>query len=292
MALKMRYYDHEKDGPSILNLDENNPLGFPRLSEASWRDFVFRKENRGGRYFLVEETEGLIETLICVSIKSSPVFRSSAYISIYGALDARILARTLSMLSSHAEISFFQCKPDDKREDIKSALTDCGFEQYEKEFYMDADASVIPGVITDKEPEIYLHPALPDQDDVLFISGLYNTAFVFDISYTEKPTDFFRQCLNSGDQIFIITHRDERVGYIHVQHDDGELWLDAIALAPAHRGKGLARAALRRLMSAHRTRFALGVSSKNASAIRLYEQCGFSLTGAQTRFVRTLHPSA
>ena len=99
----------------------------------------------------------------------------------------------------------------------------------------------------------------------------------------------FADTLPREDVIFLVAYeQDELLGYvgIYCMLDEGEI--TNVAVAPAARRRGIARALLtelkRQLACRNVTQIVLEVRVSNEPAIRLYEQLGFSMLGVRKNF--------
>ena len=99
----------------------------------------------------------------------------------------------------------------------------------------------------------------------------------------------FADTLPREDVIFLVAYeQDELLGYvgIYCTLDEGEI--TNVAVAPAARRRGIARALLtelkRQLACRNVTQIVLEVRVSNEPAIRLYEQLGFSMLGVRKNF--------
>lgn len=99
----------------------------------------------------------------------------------------------------------------------------------------------------------------------------------------------FADTLPREDIIFLVAYeQDELLGYvgIYCTLDEGEI--TNVAVAPAARRRGIARALLtelkQQLACRNVARIVLEVRVSNEPAIRLYEQLGFSVLGVRKNF--------
>lgn len=99
----------------------------------------------------------------------------------------------------------------------------------------------------------------------------------------------FADTLPREDVIFLVAYeQDELLGYvgIYCTLDEGEI--TNVAVAPAARRRGIARALLtelkRQLACRNVARIVLEVRVSNEPAIRLYEKLGFSMLGVRKNF--------
>lgn len=99
----------------------------------------------------------------------------------------------------------------------------------------------------------------------------------------------FEDTLPREDVIFLVAYeQDELLGYvgIYCTLDEGEI--TNVAVAPAARRRGIARALLtelkQQLACRNVARIVLEVRVSNEPAIRLYEQLGFSMLGVRKNF--------
>lgn len=99
----------------------------------------------------------------------------------------------------------------------------------------------------------------------------------------------FADTLPREDIIFLVAYeQDELLGYvgIYCTLDEGEI--TNVAVAPAARRRGIARALLtelkQQLACRNVARIVLEVRVSNEPAIRLYEQMGFSVLGVRKNF--------
>lgn len=99
----------------------------------------------------------------------------------------------------------------------------------------------------------------------------------------------FADTLPREDVIFLVAYeQDKLLGYvgIYCTLDEGEI--TNVAVAPAARRRGIARALLtelkQRLTNRNVDRIVLEVRVSNEPAIRLYEQMGFAVLGTRKNF--------
>ena len=122
------------------------------------------------------------------------------------------------------------------------------------------------------------------KDDVAAVAAL--EAQIFSIPWSAAG---FADTLPREDVIFLVAYeQDELLGYvgIYCTLDEGEI--TNVAVAPAARRRGIARALLtelkRQLACRNVARIVLEVRVSNEPAIRLYEQLGFSVLGVRKNF--------
>lgn len=122
------------------------------------------------------------------------------------------------------------------------------------------------------------------KDDVAAVAAL--EAQIFSMPWSAAG---FADTLPREDVIFLVAYeQDELLGYvgIYCTLDEGEI--TNVAVAPAARRRGIARALLtelkRQLACRNVARIVLEVRVSNEPAIRLYEQLGFSVLGVRKNF--------
>lgn len=122
------------------------------------------------------------------------------------------------------------------------------------------------------------------KDDVAAVAAL--EAQIFSMPWSAAG---FEDALPREDVIFLVAYeQDELLGYvgIYCTLDEGEI--TNVAVAPAARRRGIARALLtelkQQLACRNVARIVLEVRVSNEPAIRLYEQLGFSMLGVRKNF--------
>lgn len=122
------------------------------------------------------------------------------------------------------------------------------------------------------------------KDDVAAVAAL--EAQIFPMPWSAAG---FADTLPREDVIFLVAYeQDELLGYvgIYCTLDEGEI--TNVAVAPAARRRGIARALLtelkQQLACRNVARIVLEVRVSNEPAIRLYEQMGFSVLGVRKNF--------
>lgn len=122
------------------------------------------------------------------------------------------------------------------------------------------------------------------KDDVAAVAAL--EAQIFSMPWSAAG---FADTLPREDVIFLVAYeQDELLGYvgIYCTLDEGEI--TNVAVAPAARRRGIARALLtelkQQLACRNVARIVLEVRVSNEPAIRLYEQLGFSMLGVRKNF--------
>jgi RimJ/RimL family protein N-acetyltransferase len=111
--------------------------------------------------------------------------------------------------------------------------------------------------------------------------------------------DQLRAMLAEGDHVlpgrrcWMVEHTSEIVGHAQLGYDwrNGNAVLSRVAMAPAARGRGLAKALVRRVVdeafrSPHVVRVELNVYDGNAPAVRTYEAVGFVREGMRRASVK------
>lgn len=91
--------------------------------------------------------------------------------------------------------------------------------------------------------------------------------------------------------MLMIDVNEETVGKIRVNREDGQSWIYGFAILPEHRGKGIGRKVLRRViedqhLAGHSVH--LEVETKNDHALGLYESAGFKAIHAQDYYTYRL----
>ena len=99
----------------------------------------------------------------------------------------------------------------------------------------------------------------------------------------------FADTLPREDIIFLVAYeQDELLGYVGIYCTLDEVEITNVAVAPAARRRGIARALLtelkQQLACRNVARIVLEVRVSNEPAIRLYEQMGFSVLGVRKNF--------
>lgn len=92
------------------------------------------------------------------------------------------------------------------------------------------------------------------------------------------------QGFNTPDHHFrLCEHHNQTLGYLWFSLEDGAAYLMDLLLLPAHQGQGLGKQVMQCLVKELQTsgvnELELRVAQDNPRAIRLYEQCGFRITG-------------
>lgn len=89
---------------------------------------------------------------------------------------------------------------------------------------------------------------------------------------------------------FVAETQGEILGYCGIQCLSGEGYITNVATLPTHRGRGIASAIIRGLLTFSRQEalefVTLEVRESNIPAIKLYEKMGFQIVGKRPRFYR------
>lgn len=118
---------------------------------------------------------------------------------------------------------------------------------------------------------------LARSDDLPSILRIEKKSFGCDAWDREQFLDYLTQ--PSKCAFLVATTDGAVVGYALAFHTKTRAEVDSIAVAPAHRGQGIAVALLTRVISQLRRRgfkaVSLNVRPENTAAIRLYQKLGF-----------------
>ncbi len=121
--------------------------------------------------------------------------------------------------------------------------------------------------------------------DLASVLGIEQEAYEFPWSI-----GIFRDCLLARYTSIVLEQDRELLGYAIMSVAADEAHLLNIALARSARGCGFGRMLMDHLMqAAHRARATtmyLEVRPSNAPALRLYQQCGFEVSGRRRRYYR------
>lgn len=127
----------------------------------------------------------------------------------------------------------------------------------------------------------------------LRLAALADSPFAFERALADEkaqPDEKWREWAAGGEAgrdscTVVADHGRALVGLAgtYVDRDNGELCLGAMWVAPEARGAGVGRRIVEAVLAwardAGHDALALWVNEENASALRLYESCGFRLTG-------------
>ncbi len=91
---------------------------------------------------------------------------------------------------------------------------------------------------------------------------------------------------NEASRFYLALADGEPAGYIGVQIFSGEGYVTNVAVLPAYRRQGIARALVKRTMKNEMEFLTLEVRESNAPAIQLYTSLGFETVGKRPRFYR------
>ncbi len=103
-----------------------------------------------------------------------------------------------------------------------------------------------------------------------------------------SETALSEELSNSFARFFVALSNGEIVGYIGSHNVLGEVYITNVAVFPEYRKKGIGEALIKKLIEAVKNENAdfitLEVRKSNASAIKLYEKCGFCAVGERKSF--------
>lgn len=124
------------------------------------------------------------------------------------------------------------------------------------------------------DEEIKLTPARPgDREFILELDYL-----CFNVE-RDDSLEFMEMVGKDEDSSsFIINHKGERVGKIHVKREADKSYIFGFAVHPSQQGKGIGRQVLQKTVineSKDGQAISLEVEAKNANALKLYEGTGF-----------------
>lgn len=91
---------------------------------------------------------------------------------------------------------------------------------------------------------------------------------------------------NEASRFYLALADGEPAGYLGVQIFSGEGYVTNVAVLPAFRRQGIARALLQRALENKMEFLTLEVRESNAPAIQLYASLGFETVGKRPRFYR------
>ena len=111
------------------------------------------------------------------------------------------------------------------------------------------------------------------------VVSLWNECFGYPAPHN-NPADSIRRKTTMNDDLFFVAEEDGRpAGTVMAGWDGHRGWLYSLAVAPEHRGKGIARALVEHAMAAlHRLdcpKVNLQVLSDNEGVLGFYEKLGF-----------------
>jgi len=97
------------------------------------------------------------------------------------------------------------------------------------------------------------------------------------------------QGIDTPDNHFRVCERDDvTIGYLWFCIEDGAAYLMDLLLLPAHQGRGSGKQIIHSLLAELEafcvSEVELRVAPDNTRAIKLYEQCGFRITGLNMHF--------
>ena len=99
----------------------------------------------------------------------------------------------------------------------------------------------------------------------------------------------FRDCLSAGCDCWVLEERGELIGYGVLSAAAGEAHILNVCVASEHRGRGLGRLLVRRLLDLARwhraTQVFLEVRPSNPNAIALYHDEGFNEIGRRPNYL-------
>jgi len=97
-----------------------------------------------------------------------------------------------------------------------------------------------------------------------------------------------------NSDVWIAADSGHVVGFCLLEPDPGMVWLESLAIDPAHQGRGLGQVLAHRALEAADIRperpAALEVSSVNQAAIKVYQRLGFELRRERRRYKRASRP--
>jgi [ribosomal protein S18]-alanine N-acetyltransferase len=121
------------------------------------------------------------------------------------------------------------------------------------------------------------------RDDLPTVSALENASYEFPWSQ-----GIFSDCLRAGHPCWVLCANGQIIGYGILSVGAGEAHVLNVCIGPAHRGQGLGRHLMLRLLDLARwsgaERVFLEVRPSNPNAKTLYESLGFVEVGRRPRY--------
>lgn len=284
MTATAEYYDPIRHSTIVRDFVTSAPacaFGFRQnqLSHEDWLQLLERTD--GGKYIAVLLSQGGVRGVVVPTIRSSPVFRSNAFLHIFGKPDSRMIAEMVNRLSRENIACFCQTLVSAEGTQARQVLLGAGGRHAEDEIFMRSE----------NRPQsrnhetglaVVIRPATPA--DASSMEQLHQSGFGLDISYLPK-----RFQISEGNNGFVLVAELAKavVGYCEIEKSGNDWWIDGLVASESVRRTGvgtcLLNAALGRIPSG--ASMTLNVSSRNPAAINLYKRFGFSEIRRELRYV-------
>lgn len=125
-----------------------------------------------------------------------------------------------------------------------------------------------------KNKDVVLRPARVDDFDTEV--KLSVSCFGFKEEEAKQYNERIKQ--DKTQHFYMIDHKGITIGMIRVAHHNDEAWIFGFSISPEHQGKGHGKETLLKIIKQEHEKgypLFLEVETKNAHALKLYEDCGF-----------------
>jgi ribosomal protein S18 acetylase RimI-like enzyme len=119
------------------------------------------------------------------------------------------------------------------------------------------------------------------QEDIIDLAQM--DAICFNSSLDKMVFRFVNSMGEKNRKVYIALHQDEKIGKVHLRFDEkNHAYIHDLCILPVHRRKRFATAMVKQIMEILQQKkikiIYLDVEGENASAIKLYELCGYEIT--------------
>jgi ribosomal protein S18 acetylase RimI-like enzyme len=261
------------------------------ITKSEWDRFLRSPMNSEGKGFFLAEADGVPIGLATSSLREThndvvrhfrilvePIHRLKG-------IGTSLLKRLIELDQRSSSI-YLQCLCPSDWISGRLFLERHGFSLVESELFMRCDqASIIPmqhpvefGFERVNEPARYASK----------ISDLHNDAYKTDASFFPYSQKTMARLLEDGADLWLLRLHGETVGYAHLESNPQYVSIESLVVAKRFQRRGLGSWMIARLLSeiiVKSGRYAeLEVSSRNTTAILLYEKNGFRRVAESYRF--------
>lgn len=292
MALLIRHYKvGDASGVSGLfaRLHETDRTISP-ISQSVWERFASSESNAQGKDFFVaidhapvaiatssrRDTGALVRHFRILVVKE---FRRRG-------IGTSLLRRLVSLDKTESSKLTYQTLCPSEWCDAMAFYRQRGFIEFEKELEMTWN-SILPAPRYFPEYPVEIVEKIAVSRIAKEIAHLHNVAYADDAAFVRISSAGMSKLLEDADAVLVARSNELLVGYCHLESDGKSIWIESVAVRPAHRHVGIGTALCMlalRYATARKMPVKLQVSSRNAVAVALYRSLGFELAHASVRF--------
>jgi ribosomal protein S18 acetylase RimI-like enzyme len=284
---------HENDDTKIAALFDRcmtTDIGLSSVSSADWRHFVDLPQNKNGRDFRVAMHGNRIVGLAESSLRH-PTGRSVRFFKITvepmcrrQRIGTQLLRTLLDFDPGRSSHSLHTLTPD-RWKSGSAFLSAYGFVKIESEISM--RCHILRLQQCSRLEDISFARSVDPCSHLQELTQLNNSAYQNCSAFYPCTLDEMAQQLRGGD-LWVAYKSSRPIAFCMVQQEQNRIWLESIAVAPAHQGFGIGTALMNQVLSEQnigpQRPAGLSVSSTNLAALKIYEKMGFSEISKRTRF--------